>query len=73
MSHLPRISGQECRKALAKAGYVLDRRRGSHMTLIRAEPFAAVTVPDHRELDAGRLRAIIRASGLTLEEFRALL
>jgi len=55
------------------ASISLDRQRGSHMTLIRPEPFAAVTVPDHRELDARTLRAVIRASGLTVAEFRALL
>lgn len=43
------------------------------MTLVRSEPFSAVTIPDHRELDAGTLRAIIRGAGLTVEEFRKLL
>ncbi len=73
MSHLPRISGKKCRKALEKAGFVLDRQKGSHMTLVRAKPFAAVTIPDHRELDAGTLRAIIRGAGLSVEEFKKLL
>jgi hypothetical protein len=30
-------------------------------------------VPDHRELDRGTLRGIIRLAGLTIEEFVALL
>ncbi|MCW5941233.1 MAG: type II toxin-antitoxin system HicA family toxin [Fimbriimonadaceae bacterium] len=73
MSHLPRISGRDLRKALEKAGFALDRQRGSHMTLVRREPFAAVTIPDHRELDAGTLRAAIRGAGLTVEELKRLL
>jgi predicted RNA binding protein YcfA (HicA-like mRNA interferase family) len=73
VSHLPRISGQECLKALQKVGFVLDRQRGSHMSIVREDPFKALTIPNHRELDAGMLRAIIRAAGLTVEEFRDLL
>ena len=73
MSYLPRISGQECRKALEKIEFVLDRQRGSHMTLVRKRPFAAVTVPDHKELDTGTLRAVIRGAGLSVDEFKRLL
>ena len=41
--------------------------------LRRDTPSARVTVPDHRELDSGTLRAIIRQADLTVEEFVALL
>lgn len=37
--------------------------------MIREEPFALVVIPDHKELDRGTLRAIIRQAGLSLEEF----
>ncbi|MEX2242620.1 MAG: type II toxin-antitoxin system HicA family toxin [Fimbriimonadaceae bacterium] len=73
MSHLPRISGRECRRALEAVGFVFDRQKGSHVTLVRKEPFAAVTIPDHRELDAGTLRAVIRGAGLSVDEFKRLL
>jgi hypothetical protein len=43
------------------------------MILRRDAPFAQVSVPDHRELDRGTLRAILRATGLTVEEFSKLL
>jgi predicted RNA binding protein YcfA (HicA-like mRNA interferase family) len=52
---------------------VFDRQKGSHVTLVRKEPFAAITIPDHRELDAGTLRAVIRGAGLSVEEFKKLL
>jgi predicted RNA binding protein YcfA (HicA-like mRNA interferase family) len=73
MSGLPQISGRECAKALAKAGFYLKRQQGSHMILRRDEPFAQVVVPDHRILDRGTLRAIIRQAGLSSEGFIELL
>lgn len=73
MTKLPRISGQECVKALARAGFYKKRQEGSHMILRRDEPFAQVVVPDHAELDRGTLRAIIRQADLSVEEFVQLL
>jgi len=73
MSGLPRISGRGCVKALAKAGFYLRRQHGSHMILRRDDPFAQVVVPDHKELDRGTLRAIIRQAGLGVDEFVKLL
>ena len=69
MSKLPKISGRECVKALAKAGFAFKRQEGSHIILRRDEPFAQIVVPDHKELDRGTLRAIIRQSGLSVAEF----
>lgn len=73
MSGLPSISGRECLKALQKVGFYLKRQEGSHMVLRRDDPFAQVVVPDHKELDRGTLRAIIRQSGLSVDEFTNLL
>ena len=73
MSNIPRISGQECVKALAKIGFYVKRQKGSHIILRRDEPYCQVVVPDHKELDAGTLRAIIRRAGLAVDEFKALL
>lgn len=73
MLPLPVISGRQCVAALAKVGFVLVRQRGSHMLLQREAPAVTLSVPDHRELDRGTLRAIIRQAGLTVDEFRDLL
>jgi len=43
------------------------------MILRRDDPFAQVVVPDHKELDGGTLRAIIRQAGLGVDEFVKLL
>lgn len=73
MSKLPRISGRECVKALEKVGFYLKRQEGSHMILRKDHPFTQVVVPDHKELDRGTLRAIIRDAGLSLDELLKLL
>lgn len=69
MSKLPVISGRECIKALEKAGFYFKRQEGSHIVMRRDDPFGQVVVPDHKELDRGTLRAIIRQAGLSSNEF----
>ncbi len=56
-------------KALQKAGFTFKRQHGSHIVLRRDNPFCQVVVPDHKELDRGTLRAIIRQAGLRVDEF----
>ncbi len=73
MTRLPRVSGRECVRALAGSGFHIRRQRGSHIILRRDDPFAQVVVPDHRELDTGTLRAIIKQAGLSVEQFAELL
>jgi predicted RNA binding protein YcfA (HicA-like mRNA interferase family) len=73
MSKLPVVSGAQCVRVLERIGFVVYRQRGSHITLVRIEPRAQTTVPNHKELDRGTLRAIIRQAGLSVDEFVALL
>lgn len=72
---LPIISGRDAAKAFAKAGFHIQsgRGKGSHMVMYRSDPRAMLTIPDHRELGRGLLRALIRDAGLTVDAFRALL
>ena len=73
MSKLPVVSGADVVRALGKVGFVVYRQRGSHITMVRGNPPAQTTIPNHKELDRGTLRAILRHSGLTVDEFVALL
>jgi predicted RNA binding protein YcfA (HicA-like mRNA interferase family) len=75
MTQLPVVSGKQCIQALEKAGFAVVRQRGSHVALRRETPppGRTVVVPDHRELDRGTLRAIIRQADLTVEMFVTLL
>jgi predicted RNA binding protein YcfA (HicA-like mRNA interferase family) len=73
MTSLPIISGRQCIAALSKKGFQFKRQNGSHIILRREEPFAQVVVPDHKELDRGTLRSILRQASLTTDEFVTLL
>ncbi len=73
MGKLPVISGRECVKALNKIGFYFKRQSGSHIVLRRDDPFGQVIVADHKTLDRGTLRAIIRQAGLNVNEFVELL
>ena len=74
MVRLPDVSGRELIKALKKAGYVVDRQKGSHIILRRTEPpHRRVVVPEHKEIAKGTIRAILRQTGITKEELVELL
>lgn len=73
MSRLPQISGRACVQALERSGFYIRRQTGSHIVMRRDDPFAQVVVPDHRVLDRGTLRAIIRQAGFNVDEFLQLL
>jgi predicted RNA binding protein YcfA (HicA-like mRNA interferase family) len=60
MTSLPCVSGRKCANALSKKGFRFKRQNGSHIILRRDEPFAQLVVPDHKELDRGTLRSILR-------------
>lgn len=70
---LPVVSGRAAARAFQKAGWNLDRQAESHMILVKPGVLVNLSVPDHRELDRGTLRALIRHAGLTIEQFAALL
>ncbi len=73
MPQLPVVSGREARRAFEKAGWTFNRQRGSHMILVEPTVPVNLSVPDHRELDRGLLRGLVRDAGMTVEEFTALL
>jgi predicted RNA binding protein YcfA (HicA-like mRNA interferase family) len=41
--------------------------------ILRDNPFTQTVVPNHRELDRGTLRAILRQADVSVEDFVALL
>ena len=74
MSRLPVVSGRDTVRAFAKLGYAVDHQTGSHIILRQEEPpHRRLTVPDHREIAKGTLRALIRQAGVTVDTFRELL
>ena len=69
MPKLPVISGVEAVKAFGRAGWSVDRQRGSHVVMLKPGHIASLSIPQHKELAPGTLRSLIRAAGLTVEEF----
>lgn len=72
MARLPVISGDDFVKAMRKIGYVWEHTEGSHMILLHQSK-GRLSVPRHKELGRGLLRALIRDAGLTRDEFITLL
>jgi predicted RNA binding protein YcfA (HicA-like mRNA interferase family) len=68
MSRLPRVSGDEAIKVFGRLGYRTVRQQGSHVRM-KCEGRQPLTIPRHKELKRGTLRALIRDAGFTLEEF----
>ena len=74
MPRLPSVSGEEAAQAFVKAGWTLDRlSQRNHFVLSQLGNPNSLSVPNHKELDRGLLRSLIRKAGLTVEEFVKLL
>jgi predicted RNA binding protein YcfA (HicA-like mRNA interferase family) len=72
MSRLPVCSGADAVRVFRCLGYEVDHQTGSHI-ILRHPSQRRLTVPNHRELARGTLRALIREAGLTKEQFTDLL
>ena len=66
------VGGEEAAKAFMKAGGVRRAGKGDHVN-IKMTNGQLVTIPLHRELKIGLLKAAIHKAGLTEEEFLDLL
>ncbi len=69
MGTLANISGKEAVKAFGRAGWSAVGQVGSHLVMTKAGSRANLSVPQHKELSVGTLRALIRAAGLTVDDF----
>ncbi len=69
MSKLPQVSGSDTVRVLEKFGFIVRRQHGSHIILRRDNPFAQTVVPNHKQIDRGTLRAILRQTGIGVDEF----
>ena len=74
MSRVPRITGEAAVRAFGRAGFTVDRIRGSHHILKR-EGAKRLTIPVHKgkTVGIGLLSSQIAAAGLTTDEFIELL
>jgi predicted RNA binding protein YcfA (HicA-like mRNA interferase family) len=72
VSKLPQVSGSQVVRALQRIGFSVLRQHGSHIIMRRKNPFAQTVVPNHSQIDRGTLRAIVRQSGLSVDDFKNL-
>ncbi len=71
---LPVISGNEAIRAFEKAGWYIDRRAKSrHIIMKKAGMKTTLSIPEHKTLDRGLLRALIRDAYISVDEFNELL
>ncbi len=70
MTRLPRLKGKEVVRALERAGFIVDRTRGSHVRLKHSHG-RATSVPVHpgEVIGPGLLRSILRDVEMSVEDF----
>ena len=74
MAKLPVISGKKAVKTFIKAGWCIDRRAKSRHIIMKKQGMrTTLSVPEHKKLDRGLLRALIRDAYMSVEEFNKLL
>ena len=72
MGKLANISGREAVAAFERAGWRRIGQVGSHVVLVKTGVRVNLSIPQHKELSIGTLRALIRHAGLSVDQFLAL-
>jgi predicted RNA binding protein YcfA (HicA-like mRNA interferase family) len=73
VGRLGNISGKEAARAFERAGWISMGQVGSHLVMVKPGIRVNLSIPQHKELAVGTLRALIRHAGLTVDEFLKLL
>lgn len=69
MARLANISGIKTVRAFEKAGLRVVGQVGSHVVMTKTGIRANLSIPQHKGLSIGALRALVRHSGMTVDEF----
>jgi predicted RNA binding protein YcfA (HicA-like mRNA interferase family) len=69
---LPIISGRQLVKAFSRLGYYVRSQKESHIHL-RHPTRPPLTIPDHKELDRGTLKRILKDGDIDVKELLDLL
>lgn len=69
MVKLPALKPKDVVKKLKKLGFQIKRQTGSHARLIHSDGRATTVAMHSRDLPKGTLRAILKQSEITVEEF----
>ena len=71
MPKLPRLSGAQMVRILAKFGFSKVRQKGSHIILKKGSVAGAIgcVVPLHKELAQGTMRGILKQARIDVQDF----
>jgi predicted RNA binding protein YcfA (HicA-like mRNA interferase family) len=72
MGRLGNISGKDAVRAFERAGWKKIAQVSSHLVMVKQGMRANLSIPQHKELAPGTLRALIRNAGLSVDDFIAL-
>lgn len=73
MGKLGNISGKEAAKAFEKVGWIPLGQVGSHLVMVKPGTRVNLSIPQHKELAVGTLRALIRHADMSVDEFLSLI
>lgn len=62
-------SGPEAVRKFQRAGWQVDRKKGSHVMLTRPGYSWTLSIPQHKELGRGLLRKLLHQADLSIGEF----
>ena len=69
MGKLGNFSGKDAVKVFLKLGWQQIGQVGSHVVMVKPGMRVNLSIPQHKELSVGTLRALFRNAGLTVDEF----
>ncbi|MBI3794857.1 MAG: type II toxin-antitoxin system HicA family toxin [Nitrospinae bacterium] len=72
MAGLRLCSGTAAVKKFLKAGWLVERQKGSHVVMEKYGHEHNLSIPQHSELGRGLLRKLIKQANLSVEEFNDL-
>lgn len=69
---LPLISGRNHVKVFESFGWTVNRSKKNHFVLTHpAKPHVLLSIPDHKEVARGTLKAELRKAEITAEDYAA--
>ena len=73
MTHSIKLcSGTETVKKLKRAGWKIDRQKGSNVMMVKDDYEYTLSIPLQKELGIGILKKLIKQAGLTVDKFNSL-
>jgi len=65
-------SGADAVRKFQRAGWKVDRQKGSHVMMTKPEYQYTLSIPQHRELGHGIIRKLLRQAEISPEDFNDL-